>query len=93
MWWDIIIPSALFGFLLASAMNGVKSLLIAVAVPWLTLAGWVVWGEYFAPYRGGGASMWPVAILFGGSTAFLAAFIGWLCGLALRFLPEKLSRR
>lgn len=36
--------------------------------------------EYVLPYRGGGASMWPIAQLFGGSIA--AAVAALSCSLA-----------
>jgi len=33
----------------------------------------LLYQEYFAPHQGGGASMWPIAQLFGGT---LAASLG-----------------
>ena len=42
---------------------------IAGAVPWFGLLAALLYTEYFTPYRGGGASMWPIAQFFGGTVA------------------------
>jgi len=72
-WLLIIIPSALIGIICARFTVTWRGTLLAGAVPWTALLIWLLYNEYFVPYRGGGASMWPIAQLFGGT---LAAIIG-----------------
>jgi hypothetical protein len=53
---------------------------MAGAVAWLLMLTWLLVNEYVLPYRGGGASMWPIAQLFGGTAA--AAVAALSCALA-----------
>ncbi len=43
----------------------------ALSLPPLGLFAWLMVSEYLLPYRGGGASMWPIALVVGGSVAAL----------------------
>jgi hypothetical protein len=43
--------------------------MLAGAIPWSGLLACLLFSEYCLPYRGGGASMWPIAQLFGGTIA------------------------
>ncbi len=50
-------------------VNGRKAILLGAALPWLGVLAWLLYNEYFVPYQGGGASMWPIALIFAGSIA------------------------
>ncbi len=45
------------------------AVVVGAAVPWLGLLGYLLYNEYFVPYQGGGASMWPIAQLVAGTAA------------------------
>jgi hypothetical protein len=78
MWLGLILYSAAVGYFLAKFTNSKWSLVFAGLIPWLSLLTLLLYYEYFVPYQGGGASMWQVAQLFGGTVAAvfgLAAFI------------------
>jgi hypothetical protein len=68
-WLILISLSAIAGAACAWALSGGFGLFAAGAVPWLGMLGWLLYNEYFVPYQGGGASMWPVAQLLGGTVA------------------------
>jgi len=70
-WIPLIGLSAMAGAIAAVTVRGRRGILIGGAVPWFGLLGWLLYNEYFVPYRGGGASMWPIAQLFGGTIAAL----------------------
>lgn len=80
-WIILITLSSLTGLFVAKYMRHKLSIFVAGAVPWLGLLGLLLYSEYFVPYQGGGASMWPVAQLFGGTAA---AGIGVLVFLIAR---------
>ena len=62
------------------------SILLSVSLPTLGFVGHVLFVVFVKPYEGGGASMWPVALLFVGISAGVGALIGSLMGGALRTL-------
>jgi hypothetical protein len=78
-WIPIVVLSLIAGAVCGFAVRGRLSLLIAALIPWFGVLAWLLYSEYFVPYQGGGASMWPVAQLFAGSAA---AAIG-LCAAAV----------
>ncbi|HEY0683466.1 MAG TPA: hypothetical protein VGD45_14120 [Steroidobacter sp.] len=49
---------------------------LSVCAPVVGFVLWILFDSYVLPYRGGGASMWPLAILFGTPVAFLGAIFG-----------------
>lgn len=69
VWLILIGGSVLFGFLTAKLLKKNWAIYIAGAVPWSTLLAALIYAEYFTPYEGGGASMWLIAQLFGGTIA------------------------
>ena len=69
IWITLITLSSLTGSFVAKYMQHKLAIVVAGAVPWLGLLAWILYTEYFLPYQGGGASMWPVAQLFGGTAA------------------------
>jgi hypothetical protein len=65
---------------------------------WLSLSGpvvgftlFILFDAYVLPYRGGGASMWPIAILFGTPVALLGAFLGAVAGRSARKARDESS--
>jgi hypothetical protein len=66
-WVPLIGLSVLAGVGSALLVNGRKAILLGAALPWLGTLAWLLYNEYFVPYQGGGASMWPIALLFAGS--------------------------
>lgn len=85
-WIPIIGLSVLAGVGSALLVNGRKAILLGAALPWLGVLAWLLYNEYFVPYQGGGASMWPVALLFAGS---IAAGVG----AATAGLTRRIRRR
>lgn len=57
-----------------------KRLGFAVTVPVVCFVAYVLLDVYALPYRGGGASMWPIAILFGAPVAFAGGLLGFFIG-------------
>lgn len=82
-WFVIIVPSALFGIGCAFFVKSRASIYVAGGLPWLCLFTYVLYEEFFVPYQGGGASMWPIAVLFGGAITAGTAIAAWW--LAKRF--------
>jgi hypothetical protein len=86
MWLTIIVLSAIAGMVCGWFLPGRRALTWGGAVPWLGLLGWLLYNEYVLPYRGGGASMWPIAQLVGGS---VAAIVGILAAMGARMLRAR----
>jgi len=78
-WFVLLGGSALVGGLTAWYLRGASSWLVACLVPPALFLAWLLVNEYLLPYRGGGASMWPVALAVGGTAAALTS----CCALAL----------
>jgi hypothetical protein len=68
-WIPIVGLSALAGTVSAFLVNGRKAVFVGAALPWLGVLAWLLYNEYFVPYQGGGASMWPIALIFAGTIA------------------------
>ena len=68
------------------AIRGRKAVLIGAVIPWLGLLAWLLYHEFLVPYQGGGASMWPIAQLFGGT---VAALVGACAAAAVRFIRSR----
>ena len=68
-WITIIGSSAVVGFLLSYIFKKRKvvGVLTAPIIPLLGLLVFLLHQEYCEPYTGGGASLWPVAWIFGGT--------------------------
>ncbi len=63
-----IIGAAGIGILCARFIRSVwLGLLSALLVPGILLLLYLLLAEYILPYRGGGASMWPIALVVGGT--------------------------
>ena len=71
IWLAILVGSAFAGALCAKIDPPWLSLLAGAATPWFGFLAILLVDVYVLPYRGGGASMWPIAQLFGGTAAAL----------------------
>lgn len=81
---NLAIISALFGAALGfTRLNKIWS----GVIPFLLLAGAVIYTEYSTPYSGGGASMWPIAVIIGGGMAAACSVGG--CMLIRKLLGRK----
>lgn len=89
MWLTIILLSALVGAASGWLLAGPRAIVVGAGVPWLALLGWLLYHEYVVPYEGGGASMWPVALLVAGT---VAALVGALTAAAVRAIKRKNAR-
>ena len=74
-WPAILIGSVVIGVLCGVLIRGKLALLAGAAVPWFALLAVMLYHEYFVPYDGGGASMWPVAQLVAGTPAAILGLI------------------
>ncbi|HOW56594.1 MAG TPA: hypothetical protein PKZ12_01225 [Smithellaceae bacterium] len=60
---------------------------IAWILSCLVMPAIIIFDEFVLPYRGGGASMWPLPLIFGG---FYGVIIGGLgTGIASFYLKRK----
>jgi hypothetical protein len=73
IWLYIIILSVFTGFICSVFLKGKIGTICSGAIPWFGLLASLLYQEYFVPYKGGGASMWPIAQFFAGT---IAAAIG-----------------
>jgi len=78
--WGVLgLLSALVGCAAGLLVKHPIAIVVGAAAAWLGLLAWLLYNEYFVPYQGGGASMWPIAQLFGGT--FAATVAGASAGL------------
>ena len=77
VWIAIVVLSALTGVICARQLSGWIGATAAAAIPWLGLLAVLLFMEYGMPYQGGGASMWPIAQLFGGTVAALVGVLSY----------------
>ncbi len=70
-WTAITLLSTITGVLCALYFRGTTAWVTSGLFPWSGVLVWLLYQAYFAPYRGGGASMWPIAQLFAGTVAAL----------------------
>jgi hypothetical protein len=77
VWLILLVPSALVGLLCALFINRNWAIILAAVIPWLSLLIYLLYTEYYIPYQGGGASMWPIAQLFAGTIAAITGVISY----------------
>ncbi|HEX8251788.1 MAG TPA: hypothetical protein VF846_01475 [Thermoanaerobaculia bacterium] len=94
-WLGLIGGSAALGAIAGATLTGWRARVAGAAVPWLTFLAYLLYCEYFLPYTGGGASMWPIAQLFGGTTAAAAGFMAAVGveNVKLRYARKAASKR
>lgn len=88
MWPTLIVLSALAGVVCGWIIPGRRAVAWGGAVPWLGMLALLLYNEYFVPYPGGGASMWPIAQLVAGT---VAAAVGMLAAAVARVTRLKLQ--
>jgi hypothetical protein len=67
-----------------------RSRTVAVAVPVVGLILLILFDAYVLPYRGGGASMWPIAVILGAPVALLGGLCGaYASGVLKRWQAER----
>lgn len=76
-WILLLVPSAMVGVLCAIFLRKSWAVYVAGVVPWLGLLLALLYTEYYVEYQGGGASMWPVAQLFGGTIAAITGVVAY----------------
>ena len=81
LWFTLIFLSVVAGGICGWLVRGRRAVILGGAVPWFGLLACLLYSEYFVPYKykGGGASMWPIAQLFGGSV--MAAVGGFVAAV------------
>ena len=89
IWLILIGASALVGALTAVYVKKSWAIYLAGALPWFGLLAAILYTEYVMPYQGGGASMWPIAQLFGG---FVAAGVGVLAFLGVNKFTANVKK-
>lgn len=89
IWLPIIFPSAFIGISFAIFLPRKAGLICSGAVPWFGLLAWLLYQQYFVPYKGGGASMWPIAQLVAGT---VAAATGIIFFLLWKTLSDKIQQ-
>ena len=68
----MILLSALAGAICGLCLRRAwVAILSGAAIPWFGMLSYLLYNEYFVPYQGGGASMWPIAQLFAGTAVAL----------------------
>ena len=91
IWIPITVFSATVGLIAGLAARRLSMAVVTGAViPWLGLLGYLLYNEYYVPYQGGGASMWLIAQLVGGTAA---AVIGGFFSATGWFVRSLVSPR
>ena len=83
----VAILSAAIGVAVARRVRSAMAIVLAGGAAWLGFLAWLLICEYVLPYQGGGASMWPIAQIFGGTFAALVA--GCAAGLTVALTPTR----
>lgn len=76
-WIVLITVSSVIGILTQIYIRNRFACFLAAFIPWVLFLAFILYEVYFIPYQGGGASMWPIAIIFGGTAAAIIGFIAF----------------
>jgi hypothetical protein len=90
-WLNLGLLSAVTGGIATKVFKGRTAILAGGAAAWFGMLAWLLYNEYFVPYQGGGASMWPIAQLFGGT--FAAVVAAGTAAILVATRPAKQSPR
>jgi hypothetical protein len=55
----------------------------------MVMPSFVLYAEFFLPYQGRGASMWPVALFIGSCIGFTSAFVGVSLGIYIHKIVKN----
>ncbi|MCP2040938.1 hypothetical protein L1281_001528 [Neisseria sp. HSC-16F19] len=81
--------SFVWGVLVALLSRGISGWCIGIGLPTVAAAAYIVYLAYGVPYSGGGASMWPIAlVVLSGSAAVCSA-----AGVGLVYLLRHCLQR
>lgn len=69
VWLILLVPSALVGLLCALYLKSNWAIYIAGSIPPSVFTLILLYSVYFDPYPGSDATMWPIALIFGGGVA------------------------
>jgi len=72
---------SLFGGAVVQRLFG--RIVVSIFVPIFCYVAWSVHNEFFVPYQGGGASFWPIDIIFATPAAGGGGFVGALLAIKL----------
>ena len=89
IWLYITILSAFTGLICSVFLKGRIGVISSGVIPWTGLLAWLLYQEYFVPYKGGGASMWPVAQLFAGTIAAAIGIIAFKLTVHIKTNDDK----
>lgn len=79
VWIILLASSAAIGCLCARLIKEENvSFLAAALLPVLAFLFCLLFDTYVLPYRGGGASMWPIALMVGSPPAAISGIVGWM---------------
>ncbi|BCL61968.1 hypothetical protein DGMP_26610 [Desulfomarina profundi] len=81
VWAMVVIPSGITGIVLSYFVKGKIGMILAGLLPWSGVLAAILYQEYFLPYQGGGASMWPIAQMVGGTVAAAAGVVSYNFGV------------
>lgn len=76
-WIVLITISSVIGVLTERYIKTKLAFIFAAIIPFALFSAAVLYEVYFIPYQGGGASMWPVAIVFGGAAAAVTGLVAF----------------
>ena len=77
-WIPVVLLPMIVGVVASYVLPRKTAIIVAAAVPWLGFLGVLLWFEFVQPPATGGASMWPIALLLGGTVvAFVGGFSAW----------------
>jgi len=81
-------------FFLAFALQGFKRWWwLSLTLPTVGFVALILLDEFVLPYRGGGASMWPLALLFGIPLAVAGSIFGLVIGLVIPAPATEVGRK
>lgn len=66
-----------------------RSELSAWLLSWTIMPAFILFVEFALPYRGSGASMWPIALIFGGFYGVIIGGVGVLAASYYLYLKRK----
>lgn len=73
---------------LVPTIRGVNPI-ISWGISCIIMPAFVLFEEFVLPYRGGGASFWPIALVIGGIMGVVAGGLGTIIGIALKKGKEE----
>ena len=92
-WLVLPLPSAFVGIVAAMMVKRPMAIVVGAGAAWFGMLAFLLFDAYLMPYRGGGASMWPIAQMFGGTLAAGVAGATAAVVAALRATTQREGKR